>query len=137
MLFPFDKNIEVGMMAGYVGRGEMPGIVALASRHFETYVNTMGSKAFGHAEPMRRMAVSQCSMDGQTQIFTGWGQPCCHEDEGVDSRADGSGPFRGFVHPDTLRAVGLLFWFHIPSVRVLWSDVDDIVLRHLFPCGTE
>jgi len=41
-------------MAGYVERGEMPGMVTLVSRDGETHVNTVGNKAFGEADPMRR-----------------------------------------------------------------------------------
>ena len=41
-------------MAGYVERGEMPGIVTLVSRHGEVYVDAIGSKAVDSHESMRR-----------------------------------------------------------------------------------
>lgn len=41
-------------MGGHVARGEMPGIVTLVSRYGETHVHTVGTKAFGCDEPMRR-----------------------------------------------------------------------------------
>jgi CubicO group peptidase (beta-lactamase class C family) len=41
------------VMADYVARGEMPGIVTLVSRNGETHVNAMGTTAFRDGEPMR------------------------------------------------------------------------------------
>jgi CubicO group peptidase (beta-lactamase class C family) len=43
-----------GVMAGYVERGEMPGLVTLVSRRGETHVDVIGKKALGGSEPMRR-----------------------------------------------------------------------------------
>jgi len=42
------------VMAGYVGRGEVPGIVTLVSRRGETHVDAIGTMAVGGSEPMRR-----------------------------------------------------------------------------------
>ncbi|QRG68462.1 serine hydrolase domain-containing protein [Brevibacillus choshinensis] len=41
-------------MAGYVERGEMPGVVALVWRNGETHVDAVGKLAFEAHEPMRR-----------------------------------------------------------------------------------
>ena len=41
-------------MAGYVERGEIPGIVTLVSRRGETQVDAVGMKAVGGTDPMRR-----------------------------------------------------------------------------------
>ena len=43
-----------GVMAGYVDRGEVPGLVALVSRHGETHVEALGTKALGGSDPVRR-----------------------------------------------------------------------------------
>src|SRR5438034_145183 len=42
------------VMAGYVERGEMPGLVTLVSRRGEVHVDAIGMKAVGGREPMRR-----------------------------------------------------------------------------------
>jgi CubicO group peptidase (beta-lactamase class C family) len=42
------------VMAGYVGRGVVPGVVTLVSRRGEVQVDAIGIKAFGGSEPMRR-----------------------------------------------------------------------------------
>jgi CubicO group peptidase (beta-lactamase class C family) len=41
-------------MAGYVERGEVPGIVTLVSRRGEVHVRTFGRKALESSAPMRR-----------------------------------------------------------------------------------
>jgi CubicO group peptidase (beta-lactamase class C family) len=43
-----------GVLAGYVERGELPGIVTLVSRRGEVVVDAIGTKAVGGSEPMRR-----------------------------------------------------------------------------------
>ena len=42
------------VMAGYVERGEVPGIVTLVSRRGETHVDAIGMKALGGSDPIRR-----------------------------------------------------------------------------------
>src|SRR5918993_5600446 len=42
------------VMASYVERGVVPGIVTLVSRRDEVHVDAIGTKAFGGSEPMRR-----------------------------------------------------------------------------------
>jgi CubicO group peptidase (beta-lactamase class C family) len=42
------------VMAGYVERGEVPGIVTLVSRRGETHVDAIGMKALGASDPIRR-----------------------------------------------------------------------------------
>ena len=42
------------VMAGYVERGDVPGIVTLVSRHGEVEVDAIGMKAAGGRDPMRR-----------------------------------------------------------------------------------
>jgi CubicO group peptidase (beta-lactamase class C family) len=42
------------VMAGYVERGAVPGIVTLVSRHGEVHVETLGLKAVGSSDPMQR-----------------------------------------------------------------------------------
>jgi CubicO group peptidase (beta-lactamase class C family) len=42
------------VMAGYVGRGEVPGIVTLVSRRGEVHVDAIGMKALGGSDPIRR-----------------------------------------------------------------------------------
>jgi CubicO group peptidase (beta-lactamase class C family) len=42
------------VMAGYVKRGEVPGIVTLVSRRGEVHVDAIGMKAVGGSDPMRR-----------------------------------------------------------------------------------
>jgi CubicO group peptidase (beta-lactamase class C family) len=42
------------IMAGYVERGEVPGIVTLLARRGEVHVDVMGTKSVGTADPMRR-----------------------------------------------------------------------------------
>ena len=42
------------VMAGYVERGEVPGIVTLISRHGETHVDAIGAMAVGGREPIQR-----------------------------------------------------------------------------------
>jgi CubicO group peptidase (beta-lactamase class C family) len=43
-----------GVMAGYVERGEIPGIVTLVSRRGEVHVEALGAKALGDRDPVRR-----------------------------------------------------------------------------------
>src|SRR5690242_9367296 len=42
------------VMAGYVARGEVPGLVTLVSRRGEVQVDVIGTKAAGGNDPMRR-----------------------------------------------------------------------------------
>jgi CubicO group peptidase (beta-lactamase class C family) len=42
------------VLSGYVERKEMPGLVALVSRHDDVHVETLGTMAFGHRAPMKR-----------------------------------------------------------------------------------
>ncbi len=42
------------VMAGYVERGDVPGLVTLVSRRGETHVDALGMKAVGGRDPMRR-----------------------------------------------------------------------------------
>ena len=42
------------VMAGYVERGEVPGMVTLVSRRGEVHVDAMGAKAAGDSDPVRR-----------------------------------------------------------------------------------
>jgi CubicO group peptidase (beta-lactamase class C family) len=42
------------VMAGYVERGDVPGVVTAVSRHGETYVEATGTKALGASDPIRR-----------------------------------------------------------------------------------
>ena len=46
-----------GALAGYVERGEVPGLVALLSRRGEVFVEVMGSLSVEHPTPMRRDAL--------------------------------------------------------------------------------
>jgi CubicO group peptidase (beta-lactamase class C family)/extradiol dioxygenase family protein len=47
-------NSMRNVMAGYVGHGEVPGIVTLVSRWGEVHVEAIGTKAVGGSDPMRR-----------------------------------------------------------------------------------
>jgi hypothetical protein len=42
------------VLAGYVERGEAPGIVTLVSRRGELHVDAIGVKAVGGSDPIRR-----------------------------------------------------------------------------------
>jgi CubicO group peptidase (beta-lactamase class C family) len=42
------------VMAGYVERGEVPGLVALVSRRGDTHVESLGMKALGESDPVQR-----------------------------------------------------------------------------------
>jgi hypothetical protein len=41
-------------MAGYVERGEIPGIVALVTRGDDVHLDVVGTLAFGTSAPVRR-----------------------------------------------------------------------------------
>ena len=41
------------VLSGYIQRQEMPGLVALVSRHDEVHVETLGTLAFNQSAPMR------------------------------------------------------------------------------------
>lgn len=43
------------VMAGHVERGDVAGIVTLLSRRGGVYVDTIGTKAIGGGEPMRKI----------------------------------------------------------------------------------
>lgn len=45
------------VMAGYVERGQVPGMVALVHRRDETHVEELGTAGFGNERPMRRDAI--------------------------------------------------------------------------------
>jgi CubicO group peptidase (beta-lactamase class C family) len=49
------------VLAGYVERGEVPGIVALVSRHGETHVESIGTMAAGDSTPITRDALFRIS----------------------------------------------------------------------------
>ena len=49
------------VMAGYVERGEVPGLVTLVSRRGEVHVDAIGTKALGGSDPMRRDTIFRIS----------------------------------------------------------------------------
>ena len=49
------------VMAGYVERGEVPGLVALISRRGEVHVDAIGAMALGGSEPIRRDTIFRIS----------------------------------------------------------------------------
>lgn len=48
-------------MAGYVERGEVPGIVTLVSRRGEVHVDAIGLKAIGSGDPIQRDTIFRIS----------------------------------------------------------------------------
>jgi CubicO group peptidase (beta-lactamase class C family) len=42
------------VLSGHIERKEMPGLVALVSRHDDVHVETLGTMSFGHPAPMKR-----------------------------------------------------------------------------------
>src|SRR5690348_6315265 len=49
------------VMAGYVERGEVPGLVTLVSRRGEVHVDAIGTKAYEDSDPMRRDTIFRIS----------------------------------------------------------------------------
>src|SRR5690242_3106896 len=49
------------VMAGYVERGEVPGIATLISRRGELHVDALGAKAVGGSDPIRRDTIFRIS----------------------------------------------------------------------------
>src|SRR2546425_11383607 len=49
------------VMAGYVERGEVPGLVTLVSRRGEVHVDVIGTQALGESPPMRRDTIFRIS----------------------------------------------------------------------------
>jgi CubicO group peptidase (beta-lactamase class C family) len=49
------------VMAGYVERGEVPGLVTLVSRRGEVHVDAIGMKAVGDSDPIRRDTIFRIS----------------------------------------------------------------------------
>src|SRR5881296_2699524 len=49
------------VMAGYVERGEVPGLVTLVSRRGEVHVDVIGTQALGDNPPMRRDTIFRIS----------------------------------------------------------------------------
>ena len=49
------------VMAGYVERGEVPGLVTLVSRRGEVHVDVIGTQAIGERSPMRRDTIFRIS----------------------------------------------------------------------------
>ena len=45
------------VLSGYVERKEMPGLVALVSRHDDVHVETLGTMSVGHPAPMKRNTI--------------------------------------------------------------------------------
>jgi hypothetical protein len=45
------------VLSGYIERKEIPGLVALVSRHDDVHVETLGTMSFGHPAPMKRDAI--------------------------------------------------------------------------------
>src|SRR5919204_2792498 len=49
------------VMAGYVERGEVPGLVTLVSRRGEVHVDAIGTSAVGGGDPIRRDTIFRIS----------------------------------------------------------------------------
>src|SRR5947208_5625969 len=49
------------VMAGYVERGEVPGLVTLVSRRGEVHVDAIGMKAVGDSDPIKRDTIFRIS----------------------------------------------------------------------------
>jgi hypothetical protein len=54
------------VLTGYVDRQEMPGLVALVSRHDELHVETLGTLAFGNPAPTQRDTIFRIASNHQT-----------------------------------------------------------------------
>jgi CubicO group peptidase (beta-lactamase class C family) len=50
-----------GLMAGYVERGDVPGVVTLVSRRGEVHVDAIGMKAVGESDPIRHDTIFRIS----------------------------------------------------------------------------
>ncbi|HYU76004.1 MAG TPA: serine hydrolase, partial [Ktedonobacteraceae bacterium] len=48
-------------MAGYVERGDVPGLVTLVSRRGEVHVDAIGARTIGESAPMRRDTIFRIS----------------------------------------------------------------------------
>src|SRR6266568_8511823 len=49
------------VMAGYIDRGEVPGLVAVVARHGEAHVTTVGTMSAGGGEPVQRDTIFRIS----------------------------------------------------------------------------
>ena len=49
------------VMAGYVERGEVPGLMTLVSRRGEVHVDVIGTMAYGGSDPIRRDTIFRIS----------------------------------------------------------------------------
>src|SRR5213595_2227950 len=49
------------VMAGYVARGDVPGLVTLVSRRGEVHVDTIGTASLGGRDPIRRDTIFRIS----------------------------------------------------------------------------
>ena len=54
------------VLAGYVDRAELPGLVSFVSRRGETHVDAIGTKAIGGHEPMGRDTIFRNASSGST-----------------------------------------------------------------------
>ncbi len=57
------------VLAGYVDRGEIPGLVTLVSRRSAVHVDAIGMKAFGSKDPMRRDEIFRISSTMLAEIL--------------------------------------------------------------------
>ena len=49
------------VMAGYVGRGEVPGLITLVSRRDEVHVDVIGTMAYQGKDPIQRDTIFRIS----------------------------------------------------------------------------
>jgi hypothetical protein len=56
------------VMARHVDSGEVPGLVTLISHHGEVHFDTIGTKAIGDDDPMRRDTTSGLDVPGDRRL---------------------------------------------------------------------
>jgi CubicO group peptidase (beta-lactamase class C family) len=129
------------VMAGYVDRGDVPGIVTLVSRHGEVQVDAIGMKTAGGRDPMRRDTIFRIASltkpiaAAATMILV---EECkLRLDEPVDrllpeltarkvlNRLDG--PLDDPAPDEWIRRLGTLPLMHQPGEKWMYHTASDVL----------
>src|SRR5215208_452816 len=112
------------VMAGYIDRGVVPGVVTLVSRRGEVHVDAIGTKAFGDSDPILRDLLTFRLGLGSVMVFP----PRYPIQQAMAEAGVGPGPALPAHTPDELmKRFGSLPLVHQPGEGWLYDSGSDIL----------
>ena len=119
------------VLSGYIERKEMPGLVALVSRHDDVHVETLGTMSVGHPAPMKRNTLFRIA--SITKPITAAAAMILVEecklrlDESIEPWLPELANRRVLSSPSSLQNLGSLPWLAQPGERWMYHVSIDVL----------